>query len=90
MAITPREVEAVGQVSDNTSGSLIHVARWLDQTYEGRQLAPGRWFHLTADNASLGMIDMAQGQCFAYRTYEVGQALGRTFTDALRYLGSSS
>jgi hypothetical protein len=92
MATTPSEIDAAGQATVDLGGRTVHIARWLDDTYEGRALTPGRWYNLMHSTQSIGMIDVADGEVYAFRPYAVGQALGRVFPDfssALRYLGGS-
>lgn len=91
---TPDEVDAAGVYGPmDVGGRLATVARWQSETYEGRPILPGRWYHLlSADHfTSYGMIECSTGEFFAFRPYEVGEGLGdvcSSLNEAIRLLAA--
>ena len=75
---TPEEVDAVGTIEIDFGGRLATVSRWKSPTFDGRAIAPGRWYHVLSSDGvtSYGMVNVIKGESYAYRPFEVGQGLG--------------
>lgn len=78
---TPEEVDAVGVAQVDVNGHVVTVARWESDTFEGRAIDPGRWYHaLSSDGVtSYGLINAdgaAHGEFYAYAPASIGEGLG--------------
>ena len=94
---TPDEVDAAGESYGpmDVHERLTYVARWQSNTYEGKSILPGRWYHvMSADGiTSWGLIDASRGSFYAFPPVSVGVGLGdsfRTLDEAIRALVPTS
>lgn len=90
---TPDEVDAAGGSYGpmDVGGKTATISRWQSDTFEGRPIIPGRWYHLLAGDSftSYGMIHLAAGEFHVFQPYEVGMGPGRvagSLNEAIRIL----
>jgi hypothetical protein len=78
----------------DVGGTTATISRWDSETYEGRPISDGPWYHLLAGDGmtSLGMIQNDGDDFYAFRPFEVGTTLGRStssLNEAIRLLAKA-
>ncbi len=79
---TPDEIDKIGTFGPiDLNGHSATVARWQSDTFEGKPLAPGRWYHVQGGDGrtTIGIIQYEGDQFYAYRPYELGETLASVF-----------
>jgi hypothetical protein len=92
---TPEEVDEAGAFYGpmDIGGRTATISRCQSDTFEGRPIPLGRWYHLLSTDGvtSLGMIEAFGDEFYAYKPYEAGEGWGRaagSLNEAIRLLAT--